>query len=42
VRGLGLGLTEARAALWRLGDGGAERGGGGARCEVVVDSEAND
>jgi hypothetical protein len=25
------GLTEARAALWKLGDGDAERGGGGAR-----------
>jgi hypothetical protein len=28
---LGSGLTEARAALWRPGDGGAEPGGGGAR-----------
>jgi hypothetical protein len=28
---LGLDLTGARAALWRLGDGGAEPGGGGAR-----------
>jgi hypothetical protein len=25
------GLTSARAALWRPGDGGAEPGGGGAR-----------
>jgi hypothetical protein len=25
------GLTRARAALWRPGDGGAEQGGGGAR-----------
>jgi hypothetical protein len=28
---LGSGLTGARAALGRPGDGGAERGGGGAR-----------
>jgi hypothetical protein len=28
---LGWGLTGAQAALWRSGDGGAERGGGGAR-----------
>jgi hypothetical protein len=28
---LGSGLTGARAALSRPGDGGAERGGGGAR-----------
>jgi hypothetical protein len=28
---LGSGLTGARAALWRLGDGGAERGDDGAR-----------
>jgi hypothetical protein len=28
---LGSGLTGAQAALWRLGDGVAERGGGGAR-----------
>jgi hypothetical protein len=28
---LGSGLTGARAALWRLGDGGAEPGGGSAR-----------
>jgi hypothetical protein len=28
---LGAGLTEARAALWRPGDGGAEPRGGGAR-----------
>jgi hypothetical protein len=28
---LGSGLTGARAALWRPGDGGAEPGGGGAR-----------
>jgi hypothetical protein len=28
---LGSGLIGARAALWRQGDGGAERGGGGAR-----------
>jgi hypothetical protein len=28
---LGLGLTGAWAALRRLGDGGAEQGGGGAR-----------
>jgi hypothetical protein len=28
---LGSGLTGARAALWRQGDGGAERGGGGAQ-----------
>jgi hypothetical protein len=27
----GSGLTGARAALWKLGDGVAERGGGGAR-----------
>jgi hypothetical protein len=27
----GSGLTGARAALWRPGDGGAEPGGGGAR-----------
>jgi hypothetical protein len=39
---LGLGLTGARAALWRQGDGGAERGGGGARRGVAVDSEARD
>jgi hypothetical protein len=28
---LSSGLTGARAALWRPGDGGAEPGGGGAR-----------
>jgi hypothetical protein len=28
---LGSGLTGAQAALWRLGDGGAERGGGSTR-----------
>jgi hypothetical protein len=28
---LGSGLTGARVALWRPGDGGAEPGGGGAR-----------
>jgi hypothetical protein len=28
---LGSGLTGARAALWKPGDGGAETGGGGAR-----------
>jgi hypothetical protein len=28
---LGSGLTGARVALWRAGDGGAERGSGGAR-----------
>jgi hypothetical protein len=38
---LGSGLTGARAALWRSGDGGAEWGGGGARWGVVVDSEAS-
>jgi hypothetical protein len=38
---LSSGLTRARAALWRLGDGVAERGGGSARC-VAVDSEASD
>jgi hypothetical protein len=30
-RGHGGALTGARAALWRPGDGGAERGGDGAR-----------
>jgi hypothetical protein len=39
---LGSGLTGARAALGRPGDGGAERGCIGARWEVAEDSEVND
>jgi hypothetical protein len=42
VRELGSGLTGAWVELWRPGDGGAEQGGGDARWEVAVDSEAND
>jgi hypothetical protein len=42
ARGAQLGSHRSSGALWRLGDSGAERGGGGARCGVAVDSEASD